>query len=203
MPSDVSAEPAEVQAIVSSLALIPHPEGGYFRETWRGGAEPMASRGKTDNGGELMSTVRRAGDGDEGQRNVMTSMLWMLTKQLPYGCWIQNASTHVHYHHGGGTIEYHVVTADGRLEKHRLGPNYQAGDVPQLIVPGGWLKCAQLVQGAWALIGEGVAPGFDFRDMKSVTAEQLKRACPEAFEAAGALIDPKSADNTDAFYERK
>ena len=63
------------QQYVDALGLIAHPEGGYFRETFRAGSVPMSTKGKTDESADLMPTPSRAG----GVRNPLTSIYYMLT----------------------------------------------------------------------------------------------------------------------------
>ena len=184
--------------VVDALELIPHPEGGYFRETWRSGAAPMESRGKTDEGGQCMPSDR-VGE----QRNVMTSIYYMLTAERPHQDWVNNMSDHVHYHHAGGTLIYNLVLPDGTFVERRLGTNVAAGDEPQLVVKGGTLKSVRLEAGAeFGLLGEGVAPGFDFRDFKWVTAKELKALSPEAFAKTSDLIKPQPEETFDHFYEK-
>jgi uncharacterized protein len=76
-------------------------------------------------------------------------------------------SDHVHFWHSGGAIDYH--TLDPHTGAHTcvtLGPDVAAGEVPQLAVTGDVWKCAVLCDPGVAghgLVGEAVAPGFDFR----------------------------------------
>jgi predicted cupin superfamily sugar epimerase len=163
------------EEFISQLGMIPHPEGGFFVETYRSGSVPMTSRGLTDKDGELMTTNR----GPTPERNVMTSIYYMLTAERPHQDWVNNMSDHVHYHHAGGTLIYNLVLPDGTFVERRLGTNVAAGDEPQLVVKGGTLKSVRLEAGAeFGLLGEGVAPGFDFRDFKWVTAKELKALSP-------------------------
>lgn len=55
------------------LGLLPHPEGGFFKETYRSGATPGGSKGLTDEGGVLMETSREPSP----KRNVLTSIFYM------------------------------------------------------------------------------------------------------------------------------
>ena len=77
------------RSVVERLDLIPHPEGGFFRETHRSGSIPMDSRGKTDTKGDLVKTA-------VGNRNTMTSIYYLIEDYQGLVC---NKSDHVHYHH--------------------------------------------------------------------------------------------------------
>lgn len=187
------------EEFISQLGMIPHPEGGFFVETYRSGSVPMTSRGLTDKDGELMTTNR----GPTPERNVMTSIYYMLTAERPHQDWVNNMSDHVHYHHAGGTLIYNLVLPDGTFVERRLGTNVAAGDEPQLVVKGGTLKSVRLEAGAeFGLLGEGVAPGFDFRDFKWVTAKEIKALSPEAFAKTSDLIKPQPEETFDHFYEK-
>ena len=77
-----------------------------------------------------------------------------------------------------------------------------AGDEPQLVVKGGSFKSVRLEPGAdYGIIGEGVAPGFDFRDFKFVTRGELKRLSAEAFAKHADLVKPDPEDDFDHYYD--
>lgn len=177
--------------------------GGYFRETYRSGAEPMASKGKTDEDGDLIttSTMRpekganssscssnsssslksdrdddRSGGGGGGDgssddevgstvRNQMTSMIFMATRDAPILYFGINKSDHVHYFHGppGCSYTYVVVYPCGEVKELTLGCDVKNNESLQIVFPRGCFKAGHL-NGSHCLIGEGVAPGFDFRD---------------------------------------
>jgi hypothetical protein len=75
--------PEYPQQLVDKLGLIPHPEGGFFREVYRSGAEPMASKGETDPAGATLAATGRT----PPERNVMTSIYWLLNRESPVGWW--------------------------------------------------------------------------------------------------------------------
>jgi uncharacterized protein len=187
--------------LIASLGLIPHPEGGHFREVYRSGAPPMRSKGETDAEGALLRTER-----EPPERNVLTSIYWMVDRASPIGFWCNNASAHVHYHHAGAALTYHVIHPDGRLETQRLGPDPRRGDVLQFVVEGGCWKAAHLAEGDYCLLGEAVAPGFDFRDFRWGTEDELTRAFPALFAARPALLaylKPDTRRNFDDYYDER
>jgi len=184
------------EALRTGLGLIPHPEGGYFRETWRAGAEPMASRGEVDPRGDTVTVNAKV-------RNTLTSIYWMVTREAPVGYWICNASDHVHYWHGGGALTYHVVDpATGAYTRAVLGPDAHAGEVLQFPVRGGHWKAAELSVGGgggahphdFCLIGEAVAPGWDSADFRWGTAAELEAlAGAHVFAPLAHLVKPDAA----------
>ena len=195
-----SGSSSSKEDFISTLGMIPHPEGGFFVETYRSGSEPMTSKGLTDSGGDVMTTKR----GPTPERNVMTMIYYMLTDESDHQWWANNTSDHVHYHHAGGTFIYNLVLPDGSYVEKRLGTNVAAGDEPQVVVTGGSFKSVRLEPGAeFGIIGEGVAPGFDFRDFKFVTRLELKKLNAEAFEKHADLVKPDPEDTFDQYYERR
>src|SRR5262245_34974970 len=92
-----------VAELIESLRLVPHPEGGYYREIWRGslGVEPIDGR---------------------GARAALTSIYFL----LPAGAlsrWHRVRSDELWHHHEGAPLELLLVPPDGpRLERVRLGP---------------------------------------------------------------------------------
>ena len=148
------------QAVVAALKLEPHPEGGYFRRSY---ASP---------------TVGSLGPNGE-QRPLASSIYYLLASDSPIGCLHVNTSDIVHYFHSGSPLRYHLISPQGNYESVLLGNDVRAGQLPQLVVPGGFLKATELEQGEYGLISEAVVPGFDYADMRFVTTEELQRRCPE------------------------
>jgi predicted cupin superfamily sugar epimerase len=194
---------------VDLLGLIPHPEGGFFVETFRSGATPMESRGKTAESGDLMRAVQPKGIGGHdagkprvgGERNVLTSIVYCLTTESPRQWWANNMSDHIHYWHGGGSLAYHVVHPDGRYEKIVLGPRADRGERVQVVVRGGSFKCAMLEEGSFVMLGEAVAPGFDFRDFAFVTAPELKKIMPDRYGEFRSWLKEKPESEFDEYYD--
>jgi len=185
--------------LVDKLNLIPHPEGGFFREVYRSGSTPMASKGATDETGTVMTTGR-----DPPPRNIMTSIYWLLNQDSPNGWWCSNMSDHIHYYHAGSGITYYVVHPDGRFEKQRCGPDVANGDVLQFEVKGGCWKASSIGDGDFTLIGEAVAPGFDFRDFRWVTEDELEgKVSNNVFEEIRQYVKDDHRRNFVEYYAKK
>ena len=135
--------------IIERLALAPHPEGGWFRETWRGapGADGRAT-------GTAIYYLLDAGETSHWHR-------------------IDAAETWHWY--AGGPLSL-TLSPDGHdAEAHVLGPEIAAGQRPQLTVPPGWWQTAVSL-GAFTLAGCTVAPGFDFAGFELAPADWRPRA---------------------------
>lgn len=121
--------------IVRLLDLQPHPEGGYYRETFRDAA--------TVAGGRAASTA-----------------IYFLLRAGEISRWHRVDAVEVWHWHAGAPLALTVADAGGRRGV-RLGPDLTAGERPQAVVPAGaWQQAAS--QGAWTLVGCTVAPGFQF-----------------------------------------
>ncbi len=120
--------------MIAALGLRPHPEGGWFVETWR---EPAPA----------------------GQRSSSTAIYYLLrTGELSR--WHRVDATEVWHFYAGEPLEI-AISADGTTATaHRLGRDVVAGERPQVVVPAGAWQTARPL-GAWTLVGCTVAPGFE------------------------------------------
>ncbi|MFK8186243.1 MAG: cupin domain-containing protein, partial [Phormidesmis sp.] len=82
----------------------------------------------------------------------------------------------------GSPITYILVDLEGELHKVTLGLDVVKGEVPQLLVPSGYWKAAVLESGDYGLLGEAVAPGFDYRDMAIAKANEIKQQFPTLWD---------------------
>ena len=155
--------------LIEHLSLSEHIEGGYFAETYRSDMN--------------ISTARTGSD-----RNILTSIYYLLTNDRPINYFNQNQSDIMHYFQAGSAITYLTIDLSGKLNKFRLGLNFAEGEVAQLLVPGGYWKAAVLEAGEFGLLGESVAPGFDYRDMKLATAEHFQTAYPQLWSELATFV---------------
>lgn len=123
--------------VVRLLELAPHPEGGFYRQTFRDSRTIDGSRGAST----AIYYLLPAGEVSAWHRVVDAAEVW-------------------HYY-AGAALEL-VLSEDGAtLIPHRLGPSLAAGERPQCIVPAGVWQSAKSL-GAWTLVGCTVAPAFEF-----------------------------------------
>ena len=120
--------------IIRQYRLIPHPEGGHFRETFR---DPRLI------GGRAASTA-----------------IYFLLARGERSHWHRVDAVEVWHYYAGDALKLSIV--DGTTEAVvRLGPDAAAGEVPQAVVPTGAWQAAESL-GDWTLCGCTVAPGFEF-----------------------------------------
>lgn len=125
--------------VIARLNLAPHPEGGWYRQTWAAEAPP-------------------------GQRPAGTAILFLL-KGNEASHWHRVDAAEIWHWHAGAALELRIAaTAAGPAGRHTLGPDLGAGQSPQVIVPAHHWQAARPMGGAadWALVGCTVSPGFRF-----------------------------------------
>jgi predicted cupin superfamily sugar epimerase len=127
---------------IAQLHLQPHPEGGYYKETYRSKEESDFT-------------------GFDGKRNISTAIYFLLEgKDKSHFHRIQ--SDELWFFHEGSTLEIFVLHED-KLECITLGKNGQL----QAVIPAGvWFGARVQDQQRYALVSCTVAPGFDFRDFE-------------------------------------
>jgi predicted cupin superfamily sugar epimerase len=165
-------------ALVRHLQLLPHPEGGYYRETYR-------SSGRIP--GEALPAPF------SGERNYSTAIYFLLEggqysafhRIASDECWhfYQGIPLHIYVLHPSGELET-IVLGNGPLGDDPATDDPGAGDpaggaVFQAVVPAGcWFASRPSAPGGFCLVGCTVAPGFDFTDFEMAGAETLAREYP-------------------------
>ncbi|MBL3566262.1 cupin domain-containing protein [Rhodovulum sulfidophilum] len=124
------------EEIIATLGLAPHPEGGWYRETW---AAPAGSGGRSSG----------------------TAIYYLLTEgQRSH--WHRVDADEIWLYHAGDPLELSLAaTAAGPARELVLGPDLAAGARPQAVVPAGQWQAARPL-GAWTLVSCTVSPGFRF-----------------------------------------
>lgn len=131
----------DVAEAVAAWRLAPHPEGGFFRETYR----------------SALATVPA---GWPGERALATAILYL----LPAGqrsAWHRVRGDELWLWQGGAAMELRIGD-----ETRLVGPDPAAGQEPQVLVPGGAWQSATPGAGPWSLVACLVTPGFDFADFE-------------------------------------
>jgi len=120
--------------IIAQLDLSPHPEGGYYRQTW-----------VAENKGRATGTC-----------------IYFLLKAGQASHWHAVDAVEIWHYYAGAPLTLSLAPSlDGPAVDTHLGPDLGAGELPQAIVPTGhWQKAA--TTGDWTLVGCTVSPGFQF-----------------------------------------
>lgn len=137
------------QELVETLRLARHPEGGFFRETYR------ASE----------SIARDALPARFGGARAFGTAIYFLIEDGDFSALHHIASDEVWHFYLGDPLSVVEIDAHGRLTETLLGHDVGRGERPQHVVLAGNVFGARLAAGgAYALVGCTVAPGFDFAD---------------------------------------
>lgn len=130
------AEAGDTPAVlIARLGLAPHPEGGWFAETWR----------------------HDPGDGSRGAG----SAIYFLLRRGEVSRWHRVDATEVWHFYAGSPLELRVVAGHGDRRTVVLGPDVAAGQRPQAVVPAGAWQTARPL-GDHTLVGATVSPAFTF-----------------------------------------
>ncbi len=144
-----------IDELVADLELAPHPEGGFFRETWR----------------SELTLAQTALPGHPGERSAGTSIIYL----LPHGevsALHRVRSDELWLHQLGDPLELAMgADADGELTRHALG--WPPVGRLQALVPAGWWQTATPLGGpaGYSLVACVVVPGFDFEDFEMLSSE--------------------------------
>lgn len=126
----------DAQAVIRLLGLVAHPEGGFYRETFRDPA--------TDTEGRAHSTC-----------------IYFLLPAGVVSRWHRVDAVETWHWYAGAPLDLHLATDETSYTSTRLGPNLAAGERPQgVVTKGQWQQAVST--GDWTLVGCTVAPGFTF-----------------------------------------
>jgi predicted cupin superfamily sugar epimerase len=161
-----------VDKIKQLLNLAPHPEGGYFAETYRA-AEKIPQE----------ALPPRYSDG----RFHGTAIYYLLTAET-CSRFHRVASDEIYHFYLGDPVELWQLYPEGNGERIALGSDLEAGQTLQHVIPHGvWQGSRLITGGRLALLGCTVAPGFDYADFDLADPELLRETYPDFAEIIDAL----------------
>ena len=136
---------------IDALQLSPHPEGGFYRETYRSTSQVALL---PDADAQHDAVVRSSSTG-----------IYFLLGQGNFSAFHRIASDEMWHFYAGQALEVLELRASGDLIRTRLGADMRHGEVPQYVVRANtWFASRVCAGGSFALVGCTVAPGFDFAD---------------------------------------
>ena len=130
------------------LQLSPHPEGGWFKETWRS---------------ELMISQSALPDKYHGPRNAGTAILFLLMPGQQ-SAWHAVASAELWFFHCGSPLILEIGHQQSTATPYVMGVDVDGTQLPQLLVPPGYWQRARPRDDEPSLVSCVVVPGFDFTD---------------------------------------
>jgi hypothetical protein len=126
----------DAREVIDRLGLAQHPEGGWYRETWRG---PDTAGGRPSG-----------------------TAIWFLLEAGRPSRWHRIDAVEIWTWHGGSALELAVAPEGEDPKRAALGMDLARGERPQAVVPAGAWQSARSV-GEWSLAGCIVIPGFTFQ----------------------------------------
>jgi uncharacterized protein len=149
---------------IEKLGLVPHPEGGYYRQTYR-----------------AHLTIDKAAlpPAFGGSRAASTAIYFLLDTEN-FSAFHRLHSDEVWHFYAGEPLVVHVLERGGGCSRILLGRDAEAGQVLQAVVPAGcWFASHVADWKLWALVGCTVAPGFDFEDFEMGKRAELVGEYPQ------------------------
>jgi uncharacterized protein len=149
---------------VKHLGLLPHPEGGFYKEMYRSDESIVQSA--------LPSRF-------SGSRSFSTAIYFLMTSDH-FSAFHRIASDEVWHFYDGDGLSVYCISPDGTLTELKLGRHIERGETLQAVVKAGdWFASRVNTNSGYALVGCTVAPGFDFADFELAKRERLCTAFPQ------------------------
>ena len=143
---------------IDNLGLLPHPEGGFYRETYRSNE----------------NVVNRNGE----ERSASTGIYFLINSEN-FSAFHKIESDEMWHFHHGSPLSVYIIRESGDLELIKIGDDLEKGEVLQAVVPAGvWFASRVDSEKSYSLVGCTVAPGFDFDDFVLAKRDELLEEFP-------------------------
>ena len=160
------------QQLINFYNLLPHPEGGYYKETYK--SDEIINR----------SALPNRFDGDR----VFSTAIFFLLERGEFSAFHRIKSDECWHFYSGGTLLVYIIEADGQMEIIRLGNDIENRELFQYVVPANcWFASIPAPESDFSLVGCTVSPGFDFNDFEMAEANKLIELFPQHAEIINAL----------------
>jgi uncharacterized protein len=149
---------------IEHLALTPHPEGGYYRATYKS---------------DLSIAQSALPERFRGDRSASTAIYFLLAEK-DFSAFHRIAADEAWHFYAGNALIVYVIDADGNYSELHLGNQPEAGEAFQCVVKAGcWFGARLKTETGFALVGCTVAPGFEFADFELAKRAELTAAYPK------------------------
>ncbi|WP_106794394.1 cupin domain-containing protein [Aquimarina sp. Aq78] len=153
-----------IEKIVQKLDMNPHPEGGFYKETYRS---------------EGVIPQQILNEKFKGERNYCTAIYFLLTSDN-FSAFHKINQDEIWHYYEGSSLFVHVIDLEGKYHRYSVGINLDEGELPQLVVPAGcWFASSVKKEDSYSLVGCTVSPGFDFDDFELGEKKDLVQQFPE------------------------
>lgn len=149
------------EQLISKLHLLPHPEGGFYRETYR-----------SEDAVELKKPFN-------GTRNFSTCIYFLLTSDS-FSAFHRIHQDEIWHFYDGSAVNLYMIFPDGKYAFQKIGIDIESGQIPQFVVPAGcWFAADIDTNRDFSLVGCTVSPGFDFKDFELADRKNLLANFPQ------------------------
>ena len=150
-------------SLIDALELKPHPEGGFYRQTYKSE--------------EVITGIPERYQGQS--RNISTAIYYLL-KGDQFSAFHKIKSDEIWHFYKGSPLKLFVIDKTGAINTHLLGNDINKGEHFQVVIrQNQWFAAKPLDPDGFTLAGCTVAPGFDFSDFKMATQKELLNLYPE------------------------
>lgn len=137
---------------INKLNLIPHVEGGFYKET-------VLSE-------ELIKNI-------DNKEKKLFSSIYFLLKTGEVSHFHRLKSDEMWYYHSGSSLTIYMISENGSLIVKELGLDLEKGEEPQILVPKGYIFGSAMNKEGFSLVGCMVAPAFEFKDFELFSQKEL------------------------------
>jgi uncharacterized protein len=153
-----------VQQLISSNNLQPHPEGGWYKETYKSIEEIAANA----------LPQRFSGN------RVFATAIYFLLEKGNFSAFHRIKSDECWHFYAGEPLEVFILFTNGELCTITLGSDIENGQLFQYVVPAGcWFASRPAQESSYSFVGCTVSPGFDFADFELANADELCATYPQ------------------------
>ena len=161
-----------IEQLVDFYQLKPHPEGGFYKETYRS-KESISQQSLPDR--------------FVGERSFSTAICFLLPAGH-FSAFHRIKSDELWHFYAGEALHIYVIDEEGAFITINLGADILNGETMQAVVPAGcWFASRPVKSTGYCFVGCTVSPGFDFADFELSRAEELTQIYPEHKELINSL----------------
>ena len=145
----------KIQEIINHFDMLPHPEGGFYKETYRSSELCL-------NGTRYIKTV-----------------IYFLLRSEDVSHFHRIKSDEMWYYHSGSPLIVHSIDDQGIYKVQKVGINFSEGEIPQYLVPKNTIFGSTVLEkDSYSLVSCSVSPGFDFEDFELFKQSDLLEQFP-------------------------
>jgi uncharacterized protein len=149
---------------IAALRLAPHPEGGWFRQTYAAD----------------LTIAQNALPPDFAGPRAASTAIYFLVDGATFSAFHRLRSDELWHFYAGGALTIHIIEPDGTHAEILLGGDFESGESFQGVVKAGsWLAARVKDRNCYALVGCTMAPGFDFADFELAKRSALINTYPQ------------------------